>query len=74
MYRVRHPMAVLSICLALAVLGIITTATWLAGPPALAQSTQDKEIAGLTLTSPNPGELVIAWDAASPAPDDYRVI
>ncbi len=33
----------------------------------------DKEISGLTLSSPNPGELVIAWDAASPTPDDYRV-
>ena len=31
----------------------------------------DKEISGLTLSSPNPGELVIAWDAASPTPDDY---
>ena len=34
----------------------------------------EKEISGLTLSSPNPGELVIAWNAASPAPDDYRVM
>ena len=34
----------------------------------------DKEISGLTLSSPNPGELVIAWDAASLTPDDYRVM
>ena len=33
----------------------------------------DNEIAGVTLTSPNPGELVITWDAPSRAPDDYRV-
>ena len=34
----------------------------------------DKEISGLTLSSPNPGELVIDWDAASPTPDDHRVM
>ena len=34
----------------------------------------DKEITGLTLTSPNPGELVITWDAASPTPQDHRVM
>ena len=28
---------------------------------------------GVTLTSPNPGELVINWDAPGNAPDDYRV-
>ena len=41
--------------------------------PAEAQD-QAKEIAGLTLTSPEPGKLVIAWDAASPAPQDHRVM
>ena len=33
----------------------------------------DNEITGVTLTSPNPGELAIAWDAPSRAPSDYRV-
>ena len=33
----------------------------------------DNEITGVTLTSPNPGELVITWDAPSRAPGDYRV-
>ena len=33
----------------------------------------DNEITGVTLTSPNPGELVITWDAPSDTPDDYRV-
>ena len=41
--------------------------------PAGAQAA-DKEITGLTLSSPNPGELVIEWDAASPAPEDHRVM
>ena len=41
--------------------------------PAVAQAA-DKEITGLTLASPNPGELVISWDAASPAPEDHRVM
>ena len=33
----------------------------------------DNEITGVTLTSLNPGELAITWDAPSRAPDDYRV-
>ena len=33
----------------------------------------DNEITGVTLSSPEPGELVITWDAPSDAPDDYRV-
>ena len=33
----------------------------------------DNEITGVALTSPNPGELAITWDAPSRAPGDYRV-
>ena len=33
----------------------------------------DNEITGVTLTSLNPGELAITWDAPSRAPTDYRV-
>ena len=33
----------------------------------------DNEIIGVTLTSTNPGELAITWDAPSRAPTDYRV-
>ena len=33
----------------------------------------DNEITGVTLTSLNPGELTITWDAPSRAPTDYRV-
>ena len=33
----------------------------------------DNEITGVTLTSPEPGELAITWDAPSRAPGDYRV-
>ena len=40
--------------------------------PAEAQP-NDRDVSGVTLTSPNPGELVIAWDAPGNAPDDYRV-
>ena len=40
--------------------------------PAEAQ-TNDRAVGGVTLTSPNPGELAITWDAPSDAPDDYRV-
>ena len=74
MRAIKHPITTVWICLAVAVLAIVGTAVWLTGPPALAQSPQAKETAGLTLTSPEPGKLVIAWDAASPAPEDYRVM
>ena len=40
--------------------------------PAEAQA-NDRDVSGVTVTSPNPGELVIAWDAPGNAPDDYRV-
>ena len=40
--------------------------------PAAAQG-NDKATSNLALSSPNPGELVITWDAPSNAPDDYRV-
>ena len=40
--------------------------------PAEAQA-NDRDVDGVTLTSPNPGELVITWDAPGNAPDDYRV-
>ena len=40
--------------------------------PAEAQA-NDRDVGGVTVTSPNPGELVIAWDAPGNAPDDYRV-
>ena len=40
--------------------------------PAEAQG-NDKATGNLAVTSPNPGELVIAWDAPGNAPDDYRV-
>ena len=33
----------------------------------------DKATSNLALSSPNPGELAIAWDAPGNAPDDYRV-
>ena len=40
--------------------------------PAEAQA-NDRAVGGVTLTSPNPGELVITWEAPGNAPDDYRV-
>ena len=33
----------------------------------------DKDVSGVTVTSPNPGQLSISWDTPSDAPDDYRV-
>ena len=40
--------------------------------PSAAQG-NDKATGNLALSSPNPGELVITWNAPSNAPDDYRV-
>ena len=58
--------------------GRLATAVVLACSLVLTSTSQihaaDKETSGVVLTSPNPGELVISWDAASPTPVDYRVI
>ena len=40
--------------------------------PAAAQG-NDKATSNLALSSPNPGELAITWDAPVDAPDDYRL-
>ena len=40
--------------------------------PAEAQASETA-VGGVTVTSPNPGELVITWDAPGRAPTDYRV-
>ena len=58
--------------------GRLAAAVVLAGSLVLTSTPQvhaaDKETSGVVLTSPNPGELVISWDAASPTPVDYRVM
>ena len=41
--------------------------------PASAQQSE-REVVGLTLSSDGPGELAIRWNAATPAPVDYRVM
>ena len=53
---------------------LITAAALLAflQSPAEAQG-NDRATGNLALSSPNPGELVITWDAPSNAPDDYRL-
>ena len=51
---------------------IVGSALLLANQPAEAQQ-DDKATSNLALSSPNPGELVIAWDAPGNAPEDYRV-
>ena len=51
---------------------IVGSALLLANQPAEAQQ-DDKATSNLALSSPNPGELVITWDAPSNAPEDYRV-
>ena len=40
--------------------------------PVAAQDNEET-ISGVTATSPDPGELVINWDAPARAPGDYRV-
>ena len=37
------------------------------------QTVAEREVVGLSLLSDEPGSLTIHWDAASPAPVDYRV-
>ena len=57
---------------ALALLIVGSALLLLLNQPAEAQQ-DDKATSNLGLSSTNPGELVITWDAPSNAPDDYRV-
>ena len=41
--------------------------------PSLEAQGNDKATSNLAVSSPNPGELAITWDAPTDAPDDYRV-
>ena len=57
---------------AFALLLLIAAVTLLLHRPAEAQ-VNDKAVGNVSVTSPNPGELSVRWDAPSDAPDDYRV-
>ena len=57
---------------AFALLLLIAAVTLLLHRPAEAQ-VNDKAVGNVSVSSPNPGELSVRWDAPSDAPDDYRV-
>ena len=63
--RVRITLAILAAISVIAVIlmGVMT-----------AQAQSQGEVPNLHLSSANPGELTITWDAPDPAPSDYRVI
>ena len=56
----------------LAVFVLAAAVALVLGVPALAQEERGS-VPGLTLTSENPGELVISWAKPSPDPSDYRI-
>ena len=58
---------------AAAALLLVATALLIFLQPSLEAQGNDKATSNLAVSSPNPGELVITWDAPSNAPDDYRV-
>lgn len=66
-WRKGATLAVVGLAAAVALL-----ATLVSGVPALAQEERGS-VPGLTLTSDNPGELVISWEKPSPDPSDYRI-
>ena len=57
---------------AFALLLLTAAVTLLLHRPAEAQ-VNDKAVSNVSVTSTNPGELSISWDAPRDAPDDYRV-
>ena len=56
----------------LAIMAIAALALALSSAHLMAQE-EPGAMPGLTLTSENPGELVISWDRPEPAPSDYRI-
>lgn len=67
----RNPLIVAGILIITVALAIaVLTAVGIT----IAQAQDDpKSLPSLTLSSPNPGELVITWTAPANAPEDYRV-
>ena len=61
-----------SLIAALVMLLVTAAVTLLLHQPTEAQ-VSDKAVSNVSVTSPNPGELSISWDAPGDAPDDYRV-
>ena len=61
-----------TIHLLLAAIGLLLATALMAGGLS-AQEAERGSIPGLTLTSDNPGELVISWSDPDPAPSDYRI-
>ena len=52
---------------------VMTAALSLNGQPAVHAQGDQGAISGLVLSSPDPGQMVVAWNAPSQTPTDYRV-
>ena len=53
--------------------GFLTAALWLDGQPAVQAQDDRGAIGNLSVSSPGPGQLAVAWSAPSETPTDYRV-
>ena len=53
--------------------GFLTAALWLDGQPAVQAQDDRGAIGNLSVSSPDPGQLAVAWSAPSETPTDYRV-
>ena len=53
---------------------LLTTILFISGQLTAWAQGQEGEITGFSLSSPNPGELVVSWDIPFPSPTDYRVM
>ena len=52
--------------------GFLTAALWLDGQPAVQAQDDRGAIGNLSVSSPEPGQLAVAWSAPGETPTDYR--
>ena len=72
-FRPWSKLTVAAVVLLMLAGGLLTAAPWLDGQPAVQAQDDRGAVSNLSVSSPNPGQLVVAWSAPSETPTDYRV-
>ena len=76
MFRQRlvvGPLSILSAVLVVVTGSVLTGALSLDGQPAVQAQNHQGAISNLSVSSPDPGQLVVTWSAPGETPTDYRV-
>ena len=72
-FRPWSKLMVASVILLVLAGGFLTAALWLDGQPAVQAQDDRGAVSNLSVSSPGPGQLAVAWSAPGETPTDYRV-